>query len=144
MLSVSGVIVTTTCRYIAAQNNIGTWKHSGMWSFESKWILRCSSLKAPLCFISCAGLIVCCQLILGLDHCVLLGLENGSQQFIGLYIYLLQLPHHLFEELAMDVYDEVDRRENDSSELTISIFNLIVLIHEPYLINQWCIVHAML
>lgn len=24
-----------------------------------------------------------------------------------------QLPNHLFEELAMDVYDEVDRREND-------------------------------
>lgn len=26
---------------------------------------------------------------------------------------LFQLPNHLFEELAMDVYDEVDRREND-------------------------------
>ena len=25
-----------------------------------------------------------------------------------------QLSNHLFEELAMDVYDEVDRRENDS------------------------------
>ncbi|KAL5016285.1 hypothetical protein ScPMuIL_005874 [Solemya velum] len=27
---------------------------------------------------------------------------------------LFQLPNHLFEELAMDVYDEVERRENDS------------------------------
>nr|KAG5695449.1 hypothetical protein BaRGS_011291 [Batillaria attramentaria] len=27
---------------------------------------------------------------------------------------LQDLPNHLFEELAMDVYDEVDRRENDS------------------------------
>ena len=28
--------------------------------------------------------------------------------------YVFQLSNHLFEELAMDVYDEVDRRENDS------------------------------
>lgn len=28
-----------------------------------------------------------------------------------------QLPHNLFEELAMDVFDEVDRRENDASKL---------------------------
>ncbi len=27
-----------------------------------------------------------------------------------------QLPNHLFEELAMDVYDEVDRRENNQSK----------------------------
>ena len=27
---------------------------------------------------------------------------------------MFQLSNHLFEELAMDVYDEVDRRENDS------------------------------
>jgi len=30
---------------------------------------------------------------------------------------LFQLPNHLFEELAMDVYDEVDRRETESSKL---------------------------
>lgn len=29
---------------------------------------------------------------------------------------LRALPNHLFEELAMDVYDEVDRRENDAGE----------------------------
>ena len=29
-------------------------------------------------------------------------------------LLLFQLSNHLFEELAMDVYDEVDRRENDS------------------------------
>lgn len=29
---------------------------------------------------------------------------------------LLQLSNRLFEELAMDVYDEVDRRENDAGE----------------------------
>lgn len=29
----------------------------------------------------------------------------------------LQLSNRLFEELAMDVYDEVDRRENDAGEL---------------------------
>lgn len=27
-----------------------------------------------------------------------------------------QLSNHLFEELAMDVYDEVDRRENNTSK----------------------------
>lgn len=27
---------------------------------------------------------------------------------------LAQLSNHLFEELAMDVYDEVDRRETDA------------------------------
>jgi len=29
-------------------------------------------------------------------------------------VSMFQLSNHLFEELAMDVYDEVDRRENDS------------------------------
>lgn len=29
----------------------------------------------------------------------------------------LQLSDHLFEELAMDVYDEVDRRETDAGEM---------------------------
>lgn len=31
-------------------------------------------------------------------------------------ICVLQLNNRLFEELAMDVYDEVDRRENDAGE----------------------------
>jgi hypothetical protein len=33
--------------------------------------------------------------------------------FTNLLSFSFQLPNHLFEELAMDVYDEVDRREND-------------------------------
>ena len=32
----------------------------------------------------------------------------------------LQLSNHLFEELAMDVYDEVDRRETDAGETSMS------------------------
>ena len=31
-------------------------------------------------------------------------------------LIFFQLPNHLFEELAMDVYDEVDRRENNQSK----------------------------
>jgi hypothetical protein len=34
------------------------------------------------------------------------------------------LPNHLFEELATDVYDEVDRRETESSKL-IFIFKAV-------------------
>lgn len=30
--------------------------------------------------------------------------------------FFLQLSNHLLEELAMDVYDEVDRRENEESK----------------------------
>lgn len=33
-------------------------------------------------------------------------------------IFYFQLSNHLFEELAMDVYDEVDRRETDAGDLT--------------------------
>lgn len=33
------------------------------------------------------------------------------------FVCVLQLNNRLFEELAMDVYDEVDRRENDAGEL---------------------------
>lgn len=33
---------------------------------------------------------------------------------MGCLIFSLQLSNHLFEELAMDVYDEVDRRETDA------------------------------
>lgn len=31
-----------------------------------------------------------------------------------------QLPNHLFEELVMDVYDEIDRREIEASKLIIT------------------------
>lgn len=36
-----------------------------------------------------------------------------------LYFFLIfmQLSNHLFEELAMDVYDEVDRRETDAGKV---------------------------
>lgn len=40
----------------------------------------------------------------------------------GVNLCVWQLNNRLFEELAMDVYDEVDRRENDAGE--------------PYLIPQ--------
>lgn len=30
----------------------------------------------------------------------------------------MQLNNHLFEELAMDVYDEVDRRETDAGKIS--------------------------
>lgn len=36
----------------------------------------------------------------------------GMSQFVCVQ----QLNNRLFEELAMDVYDEVDRRENDAGE----------------------------
>lgn len=32
----------------------------------------------------------------------------------------MQLSNHLFEELAMDVYDEVDRRETDAGRVKLS------------------------
>ena len=32
-------------------------------------------------------------------------------------MFMFQLPNHLFEELAMDVYDEVDRRENNTGNV---------------------------
>jgi hypothetical protein len=32
---------------------------------------------------------------------------------------MLQIPNKLFEDLAMDVYDEVDRRENESSKYRV-------------------------
>lgn len=34
----------------------------------------------------------------------------------GYFFFHLQLSNHLFEELAMDVYDEVDRRETDAGD----------------------------
>ncbi|KAF4529408.1 hypothetical protein B566_EDAN003502 [Ephemera danica] len=42
---------------------------------------------------------------------------------------LQALPNHLFEELAMDVYDEVDRRETEGSECEFLYIN----IHDPIL-----------
>lgn len=37
---------------------------------------------------------------------------------------MLQLSNHQFEELAMDVYDEVDRRETDAGELLTIVKNI--------------------
>lgn len=37
----------------------------------------------------------------------------------------MQLSNHLFEELAMDVYDEVDRRETDAG--WVKMFRVISL-----------------
>lgn len=37
---------------------------------------------------------------------------------VFLIFFYFQLSNHLFEELAMDVYDEVDRRETDAGDLT--------------------------
>lgn len=34
---------------------------------------------------------------------------------------MLQLNNRLFEELAMDVYDEVDRRENETSKVIFEV-----------------------
>uniref|UniRef100_A0A672IJ10 G protein-coupled receptor kinase interacting ArfGAP 1 n=1 Tax=Salarias fasciatus TaxID=181472 RepID=A0A672IJ10_SALFA len=43
-----------------------------------------------------------------------------------LYLFALQLNNRLFEELAMDVYDEVDRRENDAVWLTTQNHSTLV------------------
>ena len=48
-----------------------------------------------------------------------------------LFDFLFQLPNHLFEELAMDVYDEVDRRENNQSKFPKNNFVLQLLICGP-------------
>ena len=37
---------------------------------------------------------------------------------------MLQLNNRLFEELAMDVYDEVDRRENETSRTVTFVTTL--------------------
>lgn len=36
---------------------------------------------------------------------------------------MFQLSNHQFEELAMDVYDEVDRRETDAGEILSLVYN---------------------
>lgn len=40
---------------------------------------------------------------------------------------VLQLSNHQFEELAMDVYDEVDRRETDAGELLTIVKNILYI-----------------
>lgn len=52
-------------------------------------------------------------------HIVLWGVgvyEYASQHVWDQFVCVWQLNNRLFEELAMDVYDEVDRRENDAGE----------------------------
>ena len=44
-------------------------------------------------------------------------LLQRKQNILVIFVLYFQLPNHLFEELAMDVYDEVDRRENDERKL---------------------------
>lgn len=38
----------------------------------------------------------------------------------------MQLSNHLFEELAMDVYDEVDRRETDAGKEKLQIESCVI------------------
>lgn len=44
-------------------------------------------------------------------------LLQRKRNILVIFVLYFQLPNHLFEELAMDVYDEVDRRENDERKL---------------------------
>lgn len=50
-------------------------------------------------------------------------------------IVFVQLSNHLFEELAMDVYDEVDRRETDAGRLTRLLLPVCSLQHAAGLIS---------
>ena len=52
----------------------------------------------------------------GIQYHLLTESSGGLLFKFDMLVISSQLPNHLFEELAMDVYDEVDRRENDSSE----------------------------
>lgn len=36
------------------------------------------------------------------------------------FFFVFQLSNHQFEELAMDVYDEVDRRETDAGGILVN------------------------
>lgn len=38
---------------------------------------------------------------------------------ISVNYLVFQLPNHVFEELVMDVYDEVDRRQTEASEYNL-------------------------
>lgn len=45
----------------------------------------------------------------------------------------MQLPNRVFEELVMDVYDEVDRRENEASKsYNIQLLIYIQGVHRKY------------
>lgn len=50
-------------------------------------------------------------------NCTELPLLNPELSLTWYYfLTFMQLSNHLFEELAMDVYDEVDRRETDAGK----------------------------
>lgn len=54
------------------------------------------------------------------------------------FFFCPQLSHHLFEELASDVYDEVDRRECDAGTHSA---NILLTNGITYLLNGvkgWC------
>lgn len=53
--------------------------------------------------------------------------------YLDAVFLLFQLSNHLFEELAMDVYDEVDRRENDSGWYTS--WSALLLLFRAYVSN---------
>lgn len=48
------------------------------------------------------------------------------------FLTFMQLSNHLFEELAMDVYDEVDRRETDAGKMIP-----LCLATNPLLASVW-------
>uniref|UniRef100_A0A8C2FRF6 G protein-coupled receptor kinase interacting ArfGAP 2a n=1 Tax=Cyprinus carpio TaxID=7962 RepID=A0A8C2FRF6_CYPCA len=48
------------------------------------------------------------------QHFIIPQMADRAQMTDATLLILLQLSDHLFEELAMDVYDEVDRRETDA------------------------------
>jgi len=49
--------------------------------------------------------------------CVFRHVQTDLLMYLGsICLSVSQLNNRLFEELAMDVYDEVDRRENDAGE----------------------------
>uniref|UniRef100_A0A3P9NK98 GIT ArfGAP 1 n=1 Tax=Poecilia reticulata TaxID=8081 RepID=A0A3P9NK98_POERE len=52
--------------------------------------------------------------------------SNGHLTFYWQLVSVSQLNNRLFEELAMDVYDEVDRRENDAVWLTTQNHSTLV------------------
>uniref|UniRef100_A0A3B5KUV3 G protein-coupled receptor kinase interacting ArfGAP 1 n=1 Tax=Xiphophorus couchianus TaxID=32473 RepID=A0A3B5KUV3_9TELE len=52
--------------------------------------------------------------------------SNGHLTFYWQIVSVSQLNNRLFEELAMDVYDEVDRRENDAVWLTTQNHSTLV------------------
>ena len=62
-----------------------------------------------------------------MSSCVLFNLTHvscyhGNNLWTPPCLALFQLSNHQFEELAMDVYDEVDRRETDAGESSLYIF----------------------